>query len=50
VGKGSSRRRSFISRELEEIQYDLALGNISREEYDKRKEELRILGKLGRKR
>jgi len=33
AGKGDTRRNSFISRELEELRWDLALGRITYKEY-----------------
>ena len=40
MGKGSKRRPRSISREEEDLRYDLALAKIDRNEFDRRLEEM----------
>lgn len=40
-GKGSRQRPKFISEEEWELRYDLATGNITKEEYDKKIKEIK---------
>jgi hypothetical protein len=46
-GKGGATRPRFVSRELADLNYDLAFGNISRSTYYRRKRKLREQGKIG---
>ena len=39
-GKGSTRRPTLISREEEDLRWKLAYGEIKREEFDKKMEQL----------
>ena len=50
IGKGSNRRPTLITREQENLNYKLAFGHITFEEYAKRKKQLEKEGKWGRKR
>jgi len=42
MSKGSQRRPRQISREREDLQYAYAYGDITKEEYEKQKQELDI--------
>lgn len=45
MGKGSQRRKTLITREAENLQWQLAYGKISFENYKKKRKQLEISGK-----
>lgn len=48
MGKGSARRPCQVSREEEDLRWELAMGLITREQFDQKLRELEHAGKVTR--